>query len=105
MASVGGDHRRCSLFLSNPSHKGGDAPHPPFGALPALRSAQGVRYCHRFTRSMASLREPFSPARGEITSPPWPSRFPLRPALALLVHRILVGAGAGAGADDGAGVV
>ncbi len=48
---------------------------------------------------------PFSPARGEITSPPRSPRLALGAALALLIHRILVGAGAGAGADDGAGVV
>lgn len=40
-----------------------------------------------------------------ICSPPRPSRLALRPALAFHVHRVLVGADAGAGAAEGGGVV
>lgn len=40
-----------------------------------------------------------------MTSPSRSPRLALGAALALLIHRILVGAGAGAGADDGAGVL
>lgn len=69
----------------------------------------GVRCCPSLGISSTWLRQdaeiPFSPARGEIGSPPRSPRFALGAALALLIHRILVGAGAGAGADDGAGVV
>lgn len=56
---------------------------------------------------MASLREPcLTPASGEKEgSPPRSPRLALRAALALEVGRVLVGAGTGAGADDGAGVV